>query len=67
MGSICLSGKSNIFFESSVCPLVAMATNLHSDILMQHQTFRFMLFYRFTHNYFENFTKDHKNDFNILF
>ena len=48
-------------------PLVVMATNLHFDTLMQHQTFRFMVFYRFTHNYFENFTKDHRNDFNILF
>ena len=26
-----------------------------------------MVFYRFTHNYFGNFIKDHKNDFNILF
>ena len=25
------------------------------------------IFYRFTHNYFENFIRDHKNDFNILF
>ena len=37
-----------------------MVTNIHFDILMQHQTFRFM------HNYFENSIKDHKNYFNIV-
>ena len=48
-----------------------MATNFHFDILMQYQTFRFMVFYRSIHSYFENFIKDHKNDlifcFNNLF
>ena len=36
--------ENQIIFKSSICPLVAMATNLHFDILMQHQTFRFMVF-----------------------
>ena len=36
--------ENQIFFKSSVCPLVDMAANLHFDILMQHQTFRFMVF-----------------------
>ena len=32
-----------IIFKNSICPLVAMATNFHFDILMQHQAFRFMV------------------------
>ena len=36
--------ENQIIFKSSIWPLVAMATNLHFDILMQHQTFRFMVF-----------------------
>ena len=59
--------ENQIIFKSSVCPLVSMATNLHFDILIQHRTFKFMVFFhRFFHNHFENFIKDHKNDFNIL-
>ena len=59
--------ENQIIFKSSICPLVSMATNLHFDILLQHRTFIFMAFYRFSHNYFENFIQDHKNDFKILF
>ena len=36
--------ENQIIFKSSVCPLVSMATNLHFDILMQHRTFKFMVF-----------------------
>ena len=36
--------ENQIIFKSSVWPLVAMATNLHFDILMQHRTFIFMVF-----------------------
>ena len=36
--------ENQIIFKSSVCPLVSMATNLHFDILMQHGTFKFMVF-----------------------
>ena len=35
--------ENQINFKSSVYSLVAMATNLHFDILLQHQTFRFMV------------------------
>ena len=36
--------ENQIIFKSLVCPLVSMATNVHSDILMQHRTFNFMVF-----------------------
>ena len=36
--------ENQIIFKSSVCLLVSMATNLHFDILMQHRTFKFMVF-----------------------
>ena len=39
-----LKSPLKLFITSSICPLVAMATNFHFDILMQHQTFRFMVF-----------------------
>ena len=32
-----------VFLE--ICSLVAMATSLHFDVLMQHQTLRFMVFF----------------------
>ena len=36
--------ENQIIIKSSVCPLVSMAINLHFDILMQHRTFKFMVF-----------------------
>ena len=68
MGSnlIGTSRKSNKFLKvqsapwlpsQQICILIFSCNIRHSNS---------WYFYRFAHNYFENFIKDHKNDFNIL-